>query len=93
MARIMINTSVSQKFWDDIQEFGARTKYIKEHDRLKAAAFAGTTLARLLDDYERSKAKNEQSEISIELLLAMLKQIRLGILNWDKDSVQFENLG
>jgi len=92
MARVLVNTSVSQRFWDEIQAFGARTKYIKEHDRFKAAAYTGVTLARLLDDYEQSRAKNEASEISIELLTAMLKQIRLGLRNWDKDSIQFENL-
>jgi hypothetical protein len=84
MARILVNTSVSQTFWDNIQEFGSTTKYIKEHDRLKAAAYAGVVLGRLLDEYEKSKASNnEKNEISLELLVAMLKQIRSGILNWE----------
>jgi hypothetical protein len=83
MARILVNTSVSQAFWDNIQEFGSTTKYIKEHDRLKAAAYAGVVLGRLLDEYEKSKTNNEKNEISLELLVAMLKQIRSGILNWD----------
>jgi hypothetical protein len=84
MARILVNTSVSQAFWANIQDFGQTTKYIKEHDRLKAAAYAGITLARLLDEYEKSKASNnEKNEISLELLIAMLRQIRSGILNWE----------
>ena len=92
MTRILISTSVDQGFWDRIQQFGRTTKYLREQDRLKAAAYTGVVLASLLDDYEKSKAKDEKSEISLELLLAMLKQIRLGIKNWDKSTDPLRDL-
>jgi hypothetical protein len=92
MARILVNTSVSPEFWDAIQRFGSKTKYIREHDRLKAAAYTGIVLSGLLDDYERTKAKGEKSEISLELLMALLKQIRFGLRNWDKDGYDYSKI-
>jgi hypothetical protein len=91
MARILVNTSVGQEFWQDVQEFGKTTKYSKEHERLKAAALFGIRVANLLDEYEKRKADLDPSSAeaidisdkAFKHLSALLRHVRLGHLSWD----------
>jgi hypothetical protein len=52
MAKVQISTTVNEKFWREIQEFGNSTKYATENDKLKAAANFGVIIARKLDEYQ-----------------------------------------
>jgi hypothetical protein len=55
MAKVQISTTMSEKFWREIQEFGNWTKYTAENDKLKAAANFGVIAARKLDEYQQKK--------------------------------------